>query len=225
MLHYYRGKVNLDFVRMMYRFSGNPPDYPTIEEASSVYMSKKGKGWDQKICNQLNSVVVIALPDNGNEGLYHVCQGCAARVAYPLTPLPDGINYVINPTRSFFQLRLASDPLEMITSARAQAQYELYYAKAELDKLNCLQDNYFALNSLFNEAMTAFFKGEYYLSPVVSGITKGNEYIYKCARALRAFTRSQAIAQQVYNFLVVPATDPDAFGLKPFGYWEKQTKG
>lgn len=223
MLHYYQGKVNLDFVKMMYRFSGNPPDYPTIEEASAAYLLTKGKGWDQKICNQLNAVVGIALPNDGDEGLYYVCNGCAARVAYPFAPLPDGITYVINPTHSFYELKLASNPLEVVTSARTRAQYDLYHANSELGKLSCLKDNYFALDRIYNQAITAYFKAEYYLSPVVSGATTGNESIYKYAKALRAFTRCQAIAKEVYNFLVAPATRPEALGLKPFRYWEKQT--
>ena len=121
-----------------------------LEEASAAYCDTKGKGWDQKICNQLNAVVGIVLPDSGDEGLYYVCTGCAARVAYPLLPLPDGLSYTIAPTYSFYQLKLASSPEQVVTSARAQAQYDLYYTNLELRKLNYLNDGYAALDEIFN---------------------------------------------------------------------------
>ena len=222
MLHYYQGKVDKDFIKMVYRFSGNPPEYPTIEEASAAFMVQKGKGWDQKVGNQLNSVVCVTLPDNGNEGLYYVCQGRIARVAYPLIPLPDGMNFVINPTHSFYELKLASNPLEVVTAARTRAQFDLYYSNLELFKIDCLKEHYFALDNLFNEAMTAYIKGEYYLSPAISYGLKGNETIYKYAKALRAFTTCQALARKLYNYLVPPAVNPDALGLKPYKYWEKK---
>ena len=218
MLHYYQGKVDLDFVKMMYRFTGKPPDYPTLEEASATYLANKGKGWEQKICNQLNAVVGITLPDNGNNGLYYVCTGCAARTAYPLLPLPDGLTYTIAPIHSFYQLKLASGPEEVVTSTRARAQYNLYYANVELRKLS-LNDGYAALDAIFDQAVTAWFSGEYYLGAAVRSTR--NESVYKYAKALRAFTRCQALAEHVYSSLVAPASSPEDLGLKPFGYWEK----
>jgi hypothetical protein len=199
MLHHYQGKVDLEFAKMIYRFSGEAPDYPTLEEASAAYLSTMGKGWDQKICNLLNSVVGIMLPDNGNDGLYHVSTGCAARVAYPLIPLPDGLSYNIDATYSFYQLKLDSDPEQVVMSARTQAQYDLYYTNVELRKLNYLNDGYAALDRLFNQAVTEWFSGEYYLSLVISDMTTGHESIYYYAKALRAFTRCQALGRQVYN--------------------------
>jgi hypothetical protein len=221
MLHFYRGKINLDFVRMMYRFSGNPPDYPTIEQASNAYIQKKGDGWDQQICNKLNSVVCIVQP---YDRVYHVCQGCAARIAYPHTAFPDGVNYVVNPTHSFYQLELADKPLDVVISARERAQYNLYYADIELGKLGDKTDNHFELNNLYNQATTTYLEGEYYFSPAVSGGTTGNETVYKYAKALRAFTRTQALAQQVLDFMSPPPTSPEELGLKPFRYWEKSKK-
>ncbi|MFC2043944.1 hypothetical protein ACFLT8_01895 [Chloroflexota bacterium] len=220
MLHYYQGKVDLDFAKMMYRYVGKPPDYLTLEEASATYLANKGKGWDQTICNQLNAVVGITLPDNGDDGLYYVCTGCATRIAYPLLPLPDGLTYNVAPTHSFYQLKLASCPEEVVTSARAQAQYDLYYANVELRKLNYLNDGYAALDTIFNQAVTAWFGGEYYLGAAISDRSTRNESVYRYAKAVRAFTRCQALAKHIHNSLVPPASSPEDLGLKLFGYWE-----
>ena len=45
---------------------------------------------------------------------------------------------------------------------------------------------------------------------------QGNEYIYKLAKATRAFIRTQVWAQYVYDALVPPAKSPEDLGLDPF---------
>jgi hypothetical protein len=224
MLHYYQGKVDFDFAKMMYHFPGNPPDSPTMEEASAAYYETKGKGWDQKICNLLNSVVGIASPDNGNEGLYYISTGCAARVAHPHFAFPDGVSYTPGSTYAFYQLKLAASPEQVVLAARAQAQYDLYYTNLELKNLNYKTNGYAALDALFNNALTEWFTGEFHFSPVVSRVTAGNESVYKCARSLRAFTRCQALSKQVYEALLPPATCPEDLGLKPYKHWEEKTR-
>ena len=65
----YHGQVDLDFVKMVSRFPGKPPAYPTLEEADAAYYKTQGKGWDAKMCDLENALVGIMLPHNGNEGL------------------------------------------------------------------------------------------------------------------------------------------------------------
>jgi hypothetical protein len=105
MLHYYHGEVDLDFVRMVCRFSGEAPSYPTLEEADAAYFETKGEGWHIKMCDQWNAMVGIMVPDNGSEGLYYVCNGCPARVAYPFGP--KGYSFQPSPTYSFYELKLS----------------------------------------------------------------------------------------------------------------------
>jgi len=50
--------------------------------------------------------------------------------------------------------------------------------------------------------------------------TIGKETLYNFSRALRAYTRSQALAQQVYNSFFTPAASPEDLGLQPYGYWK-----
>jgi len=220
MLHNYHGKVDLDFAKMMWRFVSQQPLYSTLEEADAVYYETQGEGWDQRICNLTNAAVCIMLPDNGDEGLYYVSDGCAARVAYPHAP--QGHYYRITPTYSFYELKLASSPEELTEAAKNRAQYELYYANQELRKLNWSDVAYAPLDAIFNQAAIEWHKGQHYRDPVVMAKTKGNETIYIWGKAIRAFTRCQALAKQVHNALVPPATRPEDLDLRPWEYWTKK---
>jgi hypothetical protein len=134
MLHRYQGEVDLEFARMMWRFPGRQPFYPTLEEADAAYYQTKGAGRHQKICSMENAMVGIMQPDDGDEGLYYVSQGCAARLTSPL--MPKGHYYRVAPTYSFYQLKLDSSPRRVAEAAKQRAQYDQYYANLELRKLN-----------------------------------------------------------------------------------------
>ena len=220
MLHNYHGKIDVDFVKMIWRFVSQPPFYPTLEEADAAYYKTKGEGWDQKIGSLFNALTAIVLPDDGDEGLYYLCGGRAARVGYP--HLPGGHYYPIAPPHSFYELKLASGPEAFTQAARDRAQYGLYYADQELRKLNYPDAAYAPLDAIFNQAATEWYKGRYYHDPVILGKTSGNETIYKCGKAVRAFTRCQAFARQVYNVLIPPATKPEDLGHLPWEYWTKK---
>jgi hypothetical protein len=47
-------------------------------------------------------------------------------------------------------------------------------------------------------------------------MTTGHESIYYYAKALRAFTRCQALGRQVYNAFNPPATCPEDLGLESY---------
>ena len=220
MLHRYHGQVDLDFVKMVSRFSGNAPAYPTLEEADRAYYKTQGKDWDNKMCNLENGVVGIMLPDNGPGGLYYVASGCPARIAYPL--LPYGHYYRIEPVFSYYQLKLASNPQQTVKAAKDRAQYELYYANQELRKLSYADCAYAPLDKIFNKAATEWHKALYYEDHVQGNRAKETQAVYLWAKALRAYTRCQALAKEVYNALLPPATKPEDLGLKPWGYWEEK---
>jgi len=214
MLNYYRGHVDLEFVKMMWRFPGKPPAYPTLEEADAAYYANKGEGWGQQICNAANALVGIAVPDDGDEGLYYVCTWGAARAAYPFNP---GDHYYgIAPTHSFYQLKLDSSPAGVTSAAKNRAQYDLYYANTELRKLNYPDAAYAPLDEIFNRATTEWIKGDYYDG--LASKTTGNDSICNWGKATRAFTRCQALARKVYNALVPPPSKPEDLGLKPEEY-------
>jgi hypothetical protein len=224
-LHNYHGKVDMEFAKMLWRFPGKAPNYPTLEEADIKLFENQGKGWDTHIGSLSNGHVGIMLPDDGDGGLYYSCVGAVGRQAEPLTA---GYHrYPIAATHTFFELTLASTPADVIGAAKKRAQYDLYYANRELRKLTYADVQYASLDAIFNRAATEFQKGDYYLN--LARTTQGNDSVYNHARAARAFTKCQAYAKQVYGSLVPPATTPSDLGLGewlgPWGEWELAPTG
>ena len=219
MLHWYHGRIDLDFVKMMWRFTGSPPAHRTLEEADLFYSRTKGEGWNSQICELFNSLVGIMIPDDGEEGLYYVANGCASRTAHPM--FPRGHYYHVSPTHSFYELKLGSSPGDLVETTREKARYALYYSNRELRKLNYSDVAYAPLDEIFDQAAMEWHKGNYYRELSAMATAAKEENIYKWGKAIRAFTRCQALARQVLNALTPPPTRPEDLGLRPWEYWKK----
>ena len=201
LFHNYHGEIDLEFARMAWRFPARTPGSKEIE---------------YRICNLNAAGLGIALPDNGDEGSYYVSTGCPARIAY--TSSPNSHSFLVAPTFSFYQLKLASSPEQVMTAAMLQAQHDLHYANQELRKLTYWDPPYAPLDEVYNKAAIEWFKGNYYQG--LARKATGNERIYNLSKATRGFTRCQTFARQVYDALVPPATKPEDLGLRPwFGDW------
>ncbi|NWG14580.1 MAG: hypothetical protein HXY20_13720 [Acidobacteria bacterium] len=214
----YYGKVDLEFAKMMWRFSGDPPYYDTIEEAVADFDKSQGRRWNGKISETGNSVVAILQPDNGDKGVVHVSQGCASRISEPhWTGL---LLYRIAPTYTFFELNLGATPRATAEQARRRAMFDMYYGNKELRKLTYRDAAYAPLDELFNKAATEWQKGEFYVDAARK--TAGNESVGHWAKAIRCYTRCQAYAKQVRESLVPPPARPEDLGLpKWLGEWGK----
>lgn len=216
LLHNYHGEIDLEFVEMMWRFPGTQPDYSTLEEADAAYVPTQGKGWNMHVGSQENAAVVMAKPDDGNNGVYYVSNGSLCRVSSPLAQR--GHVYRIAPTYSFYQLKLASKPAAVVSAAKGRAQYELYYANLELRKLDYWDTPYVPLDEIFNRAAIEWRKGQFYRD--LANVTVGDDAIYLYSKALRSFTKAQAYAKQVYNALVPPPEKPEDLCLREWlGDW------
>lgn len=207
MLHNYHGLVDVEFVKMMLRFPGDPPPNPP-----------EG-GWDAKICRPSNGWVSVLLPDDGDEGVVHVCTGPAGRVIHSSMasngeemrssyPFIDG-------THTFYKLILAASPKAVVEAAKKDAKNDIATAYKELMHLNYTDTGYAALIDLYSLANAEYYRGCHVLNKGL--LASGNEALSYFAKAATAFTRSQAHAMQVYEALVPPPTSPSDLGLKPFG--------
>lgn len=215
-LHNYHGAVDLDFVKMLWRTPSPPPAYPTLEEAEVQLFKTQGAGWDSYIGNLANQMVGIVQPDNGDKGLFHVCTGPVGRQVEPLSA--GWHDYTIAATYTFYELQLASKPVDIVLAAYKRSQYDLYHANKELRKLTYADVRYAPLDAIFNRAAAESQKGTYYWDLAHS--TKGNESMCNYAKAVRALTKCQAYAKQVYESLVPPAAKPTDLGLREwFGSW------
>jgi hypothetical protein len=208
LLHNYSGKVDLNFAKMMFRIPGNSPPYPFDKK---VYQATQANGWDQKICNRGTAWVCITQPDNGNNGVMHICTGPAGRIAYPLIPDRRAYSFQIAGTHTFYELSLASCPEEVASAAEDSAHDSIGEAYRQLMKLNYADTVYLGLNALYSQAVTEYYSG-------INEYNKGflaseNEALFYFAQATTYFARAQAHAGQVHDALVPPATSPDGLGL------------
>jgi len=173
-------------------------------------------GWDSYIGNLANISISIVQPDNGDKGRYFVCTGPAGRQIEPLTE--SWHFYPIEPNYTFYELELAEGPAAVADASKKRAQYDMYYANRALRKLTYNDIAYAPLDEIYNQAATENQKGDYYLR--IATLNDGNVSLSSYARAVRAFTRCQALANKVYESLVVPATTPTELGLQEWlGDW------
>lgn len=181
-LRNYRGKIDLEFLKMIYRNPGTP-----------------GMG------NPTNNRVVIAKPDEGQEGLAFVCTGSANRnptIYYPMIAAW-GIALPVNPTYSFFELALAESPARIVSVAQKTSEKVLIKAHGELHKKNYGNPEFAPLSAIFSQAKSEYLRGGSAEAHAVSG--EGREALYYYSRAATAYTRCQALAEQVYEELVPKA--------------------
>ena len=218
MLHNYHGKIDVEFMKMILRFPGNPPPAPPAD------------GWDAKICRPTNGWVSVSVPHAGDEGVANVCTGPAGRVIHS-SMASNGkemrTNYqYIDGTHTFYRLRLAANPNAVVGQARDDAKNELATAYAELMQLNYRDTGYAALEDLFSLANAEYYEGNNASDQAM--LSSGNDALRYFAKAATKYTRSQAHARQAYEALVPAPTSPSDLGLRPFGgdwaSWETTVK-
>mgnify|MGYP001473755963 CR=1 FL=1 len=162
-------------------------------------------------------MVGILQPDDGDEGLLHVSHGCAERVVHSPSAT-GGVVVRLNPTHSFFELKLAANPKEVASAAQVRARYDLWDANQKLAKLDYSDVQYAPLNQILNQAVTEWQKGWFYTDEAAE--TKGREEVVRWASAIRCHTRCQCYARQVQNALISPPNCPEDLGLQQwYGSW------
>ncbi len=207
MLHNYHGQVDVEFMKMILRFPGDPPPNPPPG------------GWDAKICRPTNGWVSVVVPHDGDEGFANICTGPAGRVIHSSMASGGGrmrTNYqYIEGTHTFYRLRLAADPKAVTDQAREDAAGDIATAYTELMHLNFRDTGYAALNDLYSRANAEYYRGNTASDRAL--LAGGNEALKHFAAAATWYTRSQAHARQVYEALVPQPTSPSELGLRPFG--------
>ena len=223
MLHNYRGKVDIEFAKMMYRFVGKPPAYKTIEQADADFGPTLGKGWYAPIGQLGNVGTVVCRPDNGDAGVYYVAATGANRNHNPLCE--DYYYYYPDELHSFYKLTLAETPGDVLWESRQSAHHALYYANQQLRKLTYKNPAYAPLDKIFNDAVRSWFSAQWERDQAEK--TDGYDAVMHQNKALRAFAKCEAYANHVYESLVPAPATPQELGLKKWGgkWGEWATRG
>jgi len=190
------GGVDLEFMRRLYRQSGSfPPG--TLKDIRERY-DRTGEWGEYSIGHATNAVVAVMKPDNGNEGVYALCVGTAARGLAPNSPTR--ATPIYGETNAFWELRLADTPVGVAAAARQRAQDCLQEAGSHVAKLDETDVEFAPLKELLDLAQSEVNRGLTHEDAAISAT--GNEAVYEWARATRSFARAQVRALQVCQALV-----------------------
>jgi hypothetical protein len=207
MLHNYSGSIDVEFAEMVLRFPGPPPPLPPAG------------GWEAMFCRPTNLWTAVVLPDDGDEGVAHICTGPAGRVLHASIA---GDGSVMRPTyryaagtHTFYRLRLAKGPAELVKAARQAAEEEIANAYAELMFLGYRDNGYAGLQELYGKAVAEMFEGRNAFNRAV--LAEGNRALALYGRAASLYARAQAHAREVFEALEPAPTSPSDLGLRPFG--------
>ncbi len=192
------GSVDLDFMKKLYRKSGSfPPG--TLKEIRQRY-NQTGEWGEYSIGHATNALVAVMKPDDGNEGIYALCVGTAARGLAPNTPTRATPIYA--ETNAFWEIRLADSPAGVAAAARQRAQEYIQQASAQISGLRPTDTAFAPLKELLDLAQSELDRG--FTHADAANVATGNEEVYAWAGATRAFTRAQVRALQVRQALVPP---------------------
>ena len=210
MLKQYRGKVNLDFAKMLFRFRGKMPHDPwdTVE-----YRATKARAWETP-GSLAESFVTIGMPASGATGVMYVCTGPAQRVGSPYEAGPADDLTLIAGTNTFYALPLAANPDTMLGETQATAKRDIAWAYQRLMWKNYGDAGFEGLNALFTKANIEYYEGANWASK--ASAATGNDKLLYQANAATCFTRADAHGQQISEALVRPPVRPRDLGLKRY---------
>lgn len=194
-----RGKIDLEYLKSIYRVSGRLP--PGDFEQIAAQYEQTGEWGQPAIGHAGNALVNVLMPDDGNEGFFAQCvgpvsRGLAANIPYPHS----GPTY--NETNAFWQIKLAENPESVLADARALAEKYLFDAEASLSGCEINGAAGERIASLFDAAQQELLAGDK-TADNLDQVT-GRAWLYATSRAIRAYTRAQVRAQQVTQAVTKP---------------------
>ncbi|HSR34650.1 MAG TPA: hypothetical protein VLY63_29115 [Anaerolineae bacterium] len=193
------GHVDFEYMKAIYRQSGTVPPGPWAE-AAAAYKST-GQWGVCAIGHAGNALVAIMKPDDGDEGIYAVCVGTAARGLAPNVPNPSG-GPIYGETNAFWELKLGSDPAAVAIYAGEKAKEYINDARKAIMGLPTLDVAFEPLAALLDQAQSEFEAGQGHENGACDAAV--GDSIYEWSRATRAYTRAQVRALQVCQALCPP---------------------
>ncbi|MBW1643672.1 MAG: hypothetical protein JRJ76_12610 [Deltaproteobacteria bacterium] len=189
----YKGQIDLDFGKMLYRHQD--------PEENTYYIG-----------NRSNQRVNLGIPDDGDEGVYYQATGPAGR---NITCGCDPQDH-LDVTCTFYTLRLKSSEAAVVQESEYSAAERLAAADTAIKKLGgglTLLPARLALGDLFSKACKEFEKGKQFVTD--ARLADGNEKRCLFGKALTSYTRAESKFREVYNHIHPPAENPEDLGLEP----------
>jgi hypothetical protein len=196
------GRIDLDYMTMVYRQSGKVPD-GSFDEL--VERWNAGEQWDSSIANRHNAHIAIIKPTEAGGGVYRACIGAADRAIETKDP---GHGYhLYDEANAFWEIRLQASPDEVVLTAAAKAKQDFHEAETVLGGLPADHAGRAKLSDFLGLAREAIAAGDAYVKQKRPASRDGS--LALLARAIRRFTTAQVRARQVIEAIRPPPTRPD----------------
>lgn len=196
------GRIDLDYMSMVYRQS---VDLPEGDHDEVVRRYNAGEEWQVSTAHRANAITNLALPRNGDDGVYLACVGPANRAVN--VRMPGHGYYYHDETAAFWEITLAQNPENLVRIANDLAQERIGTAGAALDRM---KGRSFAglnvLEAFLEDARKSAAEGAGFLTDAMA--QDGDARLANISRALRRFTRAQVRANQVKEAIDPPACSP-----------------
>ncbi len=214
MVSNYAGVIDREFVKMMWRFTGNAPDFETYEAAVASLATHQGQGWDSKIAALDNAAIFIIEPAENHESVMHIVNG-------PLSPntheIPDFSFWIPGALHAGYDIKLAGSTSGVLSDAYGRAMTALVSANRHLRTLHESHPRRSELRELFDTAVKHWYVATNFKDASANG---ANPDMRSTGKSLRSFARSQAIANSVSSRAEQEPSRPEDLGLKPYwGNW------
>ncbi len=194
-----RGKVDVEYLKMVYRNGGTIPEGDFIKIAKEY--NKTGKWGRVSSAHGSNALTAVLKP---GEGLFSLCTGPAKRGMAPM--MPSSVLTIYNETNAFYELKLQADPEQVVEYARTKADEYIREATLVLEENRFNQNAHTMLKGFLDAARHEYSKGEELFNDENREI-----HIHEISEALRCYTRAQVKAKQVINAVSLPPSNPDEY--------------
>jgi hypothetical protein len=190
------GKIDYEYMKSIFRKSGSFPA-GSWKEIIENYQ-KTGQWGNYSTGHASNALVVVTRPDNGNDGIYSVCAGTAARGV--TSNNPTRACPIFNETNAFWELKLAATPDDILMHARQKAEELIKEASSDLAELPLDSLAHAPLKALYEQADSEYKSGLKFFEE--TSRDDNGEELRVIAQAVRAMTRAQVRALQVTQALM-----------------------
>ncbi len=193
MFEKYKGQIDLDWGKMLYR---------QFDPEEDTYY----------IGNRSNRRVNIGIPDDGDNGLFYQATGPAGK---NVTCGIDPQGY-LDVTYTFYTLKLKSSEAKIVREAEFTVAERMAVADVAIKNLEWsleLLPARLALRELFSNACREKEKGREFA--VEARLAEATDRRYLYGKALTAYVRAESKFREIYNYIHPPAEKPEDLGLEP----------
>lgn len=196
------GRVDVDYMTMVYRCSGTMP-VGTHDEVRRRW--EAGEPWNSSVAHRGNAFTAVMNPRADGDGVYLGCVGPANRAVQPRGP-EHGYHY-FDETNAFSELRLRRDPEGVLTAAIDRARQDLDRAHALRAAAGPSHPGSGFFAAWIDEGRAALERAREF--DASAGRDGRDARLAALSRALRAATRAQVRARQVADAVEPPPTGPE----------------